>query len=337
MKKDQGIESLRGLAILLLVALHAAPPPLSNIGVMEGEGFWAYVSYSVALLRMPLFTVISGYVYALRPLQGGPVGAFLSGKGRRLLLPFVTLSTLTFVMMKAVGSETAPWGEMWRIYVFPYQHFWFVQALALVFLAITWLERRQLLRTPRTWVFVLLGALLLQQGVDVAASSSRVWAVALSVACFSGAAYLLPFFVLGLGLRRFGGTSSFPLHCLAGGMVLAAVTLQQLTWFGQAEHIVTKTSLLGVLTSIAATFLLLQHRHRIVSVPLARLGTKAYTIYLFHGFGLAFATRTIGMLGLEDPHMTFMGKVIGALLLPVAAEQVLQRLPAARLMFLGIR
>lgn len=333
MSKDQGIESLRGLAIVLLVGLHASPPPLENIGVMEGEGFWAYVSYCVMLLRMPLFTVISGYVYALRPLRAGASRSFLKGKARRLLLPFATISTLTFALMKAAGSETLPWGEIWKIYVFPYQHFWFLQALVLVFLAITLLEHHQALQTPRRWALALLGALLLQQAVDLAVSSSPLW----EVLCFARAAYLLPFFVLGLGLCRFGGTSSTSVRLVASGLVVVTVVVQQLTWFGYTDLIVTKSSLLGMLTGMAATFLLLQHRHRFTFAPLARLGVHAYTIYLLHGLGLAVATRMYGDLGLTHPHVMFAAKMLVALALPIVAEHALRRIPPIRLVVLGVR
>lgn len=337
MSKDQGIESLRGLAIILLVALHASPPRLANVGDLEGAGLWAYVSYSVMLLRMPLFTVISGYVYALRPAEPDRIATFLRGKARRLLLPFVTISTLTFVLMKAIGAELVSWTKMWTIYVFPFHHFWFLQALIFVFLFVAFMERRQALRGQRSWLVVLVCTLILEQVVDTLASSSPHTELALSFLCLSRATYLLPFFLFGLGLRRFQGSFHAPsLRVAAVVVVLLAVTTQQLTWFGYTDYVVPKTSLLGMLAGLGATFLLIHHRAHLSNPGLARLGAYAYTIYLLHGFGLSVMVRIDAALGIEHPHGIFLTKLVGALFLPIAAEFALKFSPPARLAFLGL-
>src|SRR5262245_49340482 len=61
-EKELAVETLRGAAIVLLVAFHAIGE-FSNGGKAAGDtGFYSHFNYSLNYLRMPLFTVISGFI-----------------------------------------------------------------------------------------------------------------------------------------------------------------------------------------------------------------------------------------------------------------------------------
>lgn len=71
-RRDVPIDSLRGVAILLMVAGHVIGADESlGMGVGPHSG-WRFGYDLLVDLRMPLFTALSGLVYGLRPL--GPDG-----------------------------------------------------------------------------------------------------------------------------------------------------------------------------------------------------------------------------------------------------------------------
>ena len=86
------IDTLRGLACLLLVAYHVigATP---SIGLKLSDGLLRELNDDLAYIRMPLFTFLSGFVYALRPYAGN-WSAYLKGKATRLLVPMLFVGTL---------------------------------------------------------------------------------------------------------------------------------------------------------------------------------------------------------------------------------------------------
>ncbi len=70
-------------------------------------------------------SVISGFVYAMRPLGSvDDMPGLLRAKSRRLLLPLITVGVLLFLLeFEVPGTHFKPEvGQFWRIYVFPYEH-----------------------------------------------------------------------------------------------------------------------------------------------------------------------------------------------------------------------
>jgi surface polysaccharide O-acyltransferase-like enzyme len=60
------INTVRGLACLLIVALHVVGNAASNGLHLPMTSGWHYVMQSIEFLRIPLFTALSGYLYAGR-------------------------------------------------------------------------------------------------------------------------------------------------------------------------------------------------------------------------------------------------------------------------------
>ncbi len=51
-------------------------------------------------------------------------------------MPFVVVTTIFYVTALLVPVEVTgklPLAEAWRVYLYPYVHFWFLQAIALIF------------------------------------------------------------------------------------------------------------------------------------------------------------------------------------------------------------
>jgi glucan biosynthesis protein C len=329
--KDSSIETLRGLAIVLMVAGHVIGSDSEGGLRVANDSAYRYLYESLRLLRMPLFTAISGYVYALRPLDSSAGWlAFVGGKARRLLIPMATVGTIEFLahaLTPGVNNETAL-SEMWRIYLFGYDHFWFLQAIFVVICVVATVDAGGLLRKPAHWVLALAGAGLLGQVLP-------------KVEFFSlrGALYLGPFFVLGVGLRRFEPLGGRILRWVCWVLLLHGVARQQWAWFAHDAARLGHMGLTGVTTSLSGMVLIFTYRG---TVPvLARLGTYAYSIYLFHVFGTAPARiigrKLLGMVHAESVLVLFALSLLAGLLLPMVADHVLRKNSVTSLLFLGLR
>lgn len=329
MKRDPSIDTLRGLAALLLVAFHSIE--LRAMQAPEQSGY-AYFAYSFELVRMPLFTVLSGYVYAMRPLRSRSVagiGDFLRGKARRLLIPLVTAITIWLAIKRSTGmlpEAAAGPLELLGYYLHSYEVFWFLQGLFWVFLAVVVLERFGLLERPSTFLGTLaasaVGALVLSGPTFLS-----LWSVP----------YLAPFFLLGLGYRRFEEQiADQPWVRAVVAAALGCLALQQLNWWLDFGISTERFTMMSIATGLTCTFALLRYRS---SQPmLSRLGLRSYAIYLYHLVGIAMASRVADSFGhAGHEHLVFASKLMLGLTLPIALEQVVARFAPTRVLVLGLR
>jgi glucans biosynthesis protein C len=147
-----GLDALRGLALLLGVALHA------SMSYLPGAEYWWIVSdserstplamlfYVIHLFRMPLFFLIAGYIGRMS-LQRLGLRAFISDRCRRIVLPLLGFWPLVFsgivvavvwaAWIKGGGSLPAesPPGPRFTPDDFPLTHLWFLYVLTLFYAA----------------------------------------------------------------------------------------------------------------------------------------------------------------------------------------------------------
>lgn len=322
---DEGIQGLRGLAILLLVAVHSSRA-LRGTGELD---LVAEVNDAFLFVRMPLFAAISGWVFALRP--PGPRGlvAFVRRRARRLLLPQLAYGLV--VLLVGVFPPRLVWPDSWTTVVAvlgqPRAHLWFVQALFLILLLALALEAADGLRTPLRWVAVTAVALLAPTLLPAdLPRSGRL----------GGVAFLLGYFLLGLGLQRFG-ERIFTRAVVAPAVVvfLMGVVLQQLVGLGIVELERERGSMLSLLVGVPAVSLLL--RHRAAVRLLAWLGPYSFAIFLYHRDGITLGLRALQRasepFGTAGSWLLVLGGAVG---LPILAHAVLVRLRPTRRLFLGL-
>jgi hypothetical protein len=112
------------------------------------EGHWLRdANELLGLIRMPLFTILSGIVYAAHPVISGKIAPFIRGKAMRLLLPLVFVG-IPFAIMQKVrpgASVDKGWIDVLLVPVVRFAHYWFVQALFLIFLWVVVLESAAML------------------------------------------------------------------------------------------------------------------------------------------------------------------------------------------------
>lgn len=320
------VQSLRGIACFLLVAFHVVGTD-SAMGMRVGDdsGYRVFANLLIHL-RMPLFTCLSGYVYAYRPVGAGQLLKFGKKKLWRLFVPLLTASTIYFLvqaMTPGVNARTQ-WSDLWRIYFFTYAHFWFLQAVLLIFAVVALLERMQMLMRFDRYLLMLVCAF----GVH--------FFLMLHPNFFSvqQACYLLPFFMIGLGANRFVEKFTNP-TVQAVSLAVFAVTMiiHVLGCFGIWGNVSPQRTLLATSLSTSALIVLI---HRTPPVmPLAWIGNFSFTIYLYHV--LFTAGARIGMLavGWSSSLAIFSVGLVLGVAGPIGIELALRGNAISRLLLLG--
>ena len=108
---------------------------------------------------MPLFTFLSGIVYALRPVSRGAGKHFAESKLKRLFVPFIFVS-LTYAVAQKLAPGTnsnLAWAQIPLVVIWPYAHLWFIAGLLLVFALVGALDHFRALDKP-LHMFVLFAA-----------------------------------------------------------------------------------------------------------------------------------------------------------------------------------
>ncbi|HKK71496.1 MAG TPA: acyltransferase [Candidatus Krumholzibacteria bacterium] len=325
--KDEGIETLRAFAIFLVVAAHVVNDPEMD----PADDLYEYLNNSFKAIRMPLFTAISGYLYGLRPVRPGKLAGFLRGKARRLVLPLIVVSGLEYFFSAVMPGVNQPevLSGIWRVVFFPYEHFWFLQVVAIIFVLVAVLDRYGWLQRDAVFLTVAgfsVLAFLYYDRLDLD----------LSLFSLGTVTYLLPFFLVGYAFSArsawFSKWLPTPALLVLFGVGLA---LQQWAWFTDAGFDTTRRSYVGLAIAIGSASLLLRHR---VAIPgVHRVGSHAYAIYLYQGFGTAVGRRIVDAAGITSPHLYILGVVGIALLFGIVVEVVLRRSSWLRVPFLGLR
>lgn len=309
------IDTLRGLACVLLVAYHVVGATKYN-GLLVGEGWLRELNDYLAYVRMPLFTVLSGYVYAARPFRGQAL-RFALGKARRLLVPMLFVGTIFALMQGFVPGANSRTESWYLLHIIPVAHFWFVESLFIIFLLIMPLERFGLLSSVPIFFAVFLMSIVLYLFFPL----TKVFSI-------SGATYLLPFFLFGLWCGRYKVVDSMPAF---GVIIMAVMVFGCLALWGQYGF--SKRSIFAIIVGILACAVLLGSR---VRLPLlARIGAYSYTIYLLHIFFTAASRIFLTRAGVDSIYVLFFVGCVAGLFGPAILEYVFGRFYYFRLLISG--
>lgn len=321
-RMSYNINELRGLACFLLVAYHVVGVPGS--GMQVGDDSWyRYVTNSFEPIRMPLFTFLSGLVYAFRPATGDRLGAFYGKKLRRLLIPFVTISTLFYLMQAMAPGAHGAYAptEMWRIYVFSYAHFWYLQSLFLIFLLVGALDGFAITTRPLPFLALFTVALAACLTLSVPDNPFSV----------NEAMILLPHFLLGVAFTRFPDLFRRPemIGLTVAGLVLGLAMHQTALLDHRA---MAWGSPVPVLCGMCGAMALL--RVMPSSAFFRRIGGHSYSIYLHHAFFTAGARILAQRLHLPDLAL-FLAALIAGIAGPMLLEALASQKPITKVALVG--
>lgn len=131
------VNSLRVFATFLLVAYHViGTGPDGGMQVEAGSG-WRIFADAMIDLRMPLFACIAGYAFALRPFEIGDAVGFFRRKFHRLVVPGLVASLIFWIVGNTLfGGSFATGAPLIEILTLSNGHFWFLQALLVIFLCL---------------------------------------------------------------------------------------------------------------------------------------------------------------------------------------------------------
>lgn len=321
------IQALRGYACFLVVAFHVIGHP--NEDGLKISPPSPYIDFLDLFepLRMPLFTFLSGYVYGMRPVCAGAIWEFVVKKARRLLVPLLVVSAVFFVVQGMVPGTNADvsWEKMWRIFVLPYAHFWFLQAIFLIFVAVALLDGKAWLASPKRLAMVLAIAVGLHVGVSTVPTLFSL----------NGAVRLAPFFFAGLMANRFKALFVSPGARFGATLFFViAMTIYALIVFGAEVELqpkrtdlwVTMLSLTGCLTMLfwAPSF-----------SSMRWVGGFSFAIYLYHVFFTAGARIALKMLGEFSLHTHFLAGLFAGVLGPIILSAIFRRSETGRRLLLG--
>jgi peptidoglycan/LPS O-acetylase OafA/YrhL len=322
------VQTARGLACILLVAYHVVGNAVTNGLRVEQDSGWRILTLLFQHLRMPLFAFLSGYVYAYRPVIPGHALTFSMKKLKRLLIPLLVATTMFFAIQNLTPGVNAPpmdWSQMWRIYLFPYAHFWFLQALLLIF-AFTLVADRWM---KNIWSYAVVLALLLAAHFLVKIGFTKNY---FSIA---GALYLAPLFVLGIGVNRFSGEFRKPaLKRLSLVVVVLLWSVYAIECFQSPLDAPGRGTLLGTTLSIASCLAVIYWLP--TSRWLATLGAYSFSIYLYHVMFTAAARIVLTAIGDTGLPIHFVIGLAAGIAGPITFEIAIRKYPFARRAFLGL-
>jgi peptidoglycan/LPS O-acetylase OafA/YrhL len=327
------VQAARGLACLLLVTYHVIGSDTDG-GIHAGDhSGWRLFTDSLLPIRMPLFTFLSGFVYAYKPVSFESARAFIQRKIIRLLIPLVVATIITFAALalhsalsdgEGIGADLRPLAILHH-FVFPLRHLWFLQALLGVLAVVVVLELSRALATIERFLIVFVLALV-AFGMDLLSG----------VEFFSigHVSFLLPFFLLGVATNRFRSVIFSPVVMWSLSVLFVVSTLTHLMTarLGHAA-VLDRRALVAAAMGMSAVIVIVRF------IPPFRalqwVGHYSFAIYLYHLALLSFAFLFAEVAGIESQVILLMLGLAAGLTLPILLERVSVKSPLARLVLLG--
>lgn len=313
--KERHVQSLRGLACLMLVLYHVVGNTPGR-GLQISEGGLRLLIDGLAAIRMPLFALIAGAMHGRYPRWGMRL---VREKFQRLLVPALTVGTL-FALVQAAVPQTNEQGVDWHLlHLLPVAHFWFLQALFLLFVLMALLHRARMLDTVPRFSIVFaasISAYLMRPGIP--------WFG------LSGMFYLMPFFLCGFALEHFKWRIATPRWTAPLLFTVATAIMLRWAWpSGEPDRFGWALLTVGLLS--ASAFWL-----RPFQAPwLARIGDFSYTIFLFHVFFTSASRMALNHLGVHATAIHVVAGVASGLAGSMAVHTVVMRNSALRTLVLG--
>ncbi len=305
------MNSVRGLACLLIIALHVVGDAETNGLHLPMTSDWHYVMRSVEFLRIPLFTALSGYLYAGKRLTREDLGQFWIKKVRRLVIPLLFVTSVELALRRrAYGDETSIFVAVF----FSFVHLWYIQALILLF-AIASVMDAYFRPSVNAMVLIALATIMVAQaGVPLPTFFSLY-----------GVSYLGPYFLFGIILReRHMLLRDRRTGDVALGVVVIVLIAQQLGLWGLTVG-VELLQLPAALAGMGFVFVLLQRFPRIGI--LAAVGEYSYTIYLWHIMASAGVRNALIRAGISNLPLTFTLCFLAGLTAPIVLYHIARRIP----------
>lgn len=312
-------------ATLLLVTFHVIGVPDSGLSLAYPHPLRFFADL-FSNFRMPAFAFIAGYIYCLRPLQRGAILSFVSGKLRRLALPGL-VAMLVFAGLSALFARdfALPFNSLWQVVVFPYAHYWFLQAICTLFLGIGLIDGAT--RHKATIPLFALATLLVLTGV----SGPHFFSL-------NGALSLAPYFTFGMcayRYRRWLERHAASVAAFTATVFLASFAISTIRYIADPTIPVDHNILQAMTFGMSLCVFLLLWCPRLENSR--KIGVFSFTIYLYHVLGTAGMRLALEKMGIMSIAIHIPFGVASGILVPVLVHLAAKRHPLAALIILGIK
>lgn len=321
--RNMPVDTLRGVACLLLVTFHVIGYNSTDGLTVPDDSVFRYYTDSVDYLRMPLFTLLAGLVYAWRPLTstaGYP--SFMAKKARRLLVPyviFVPLIGLTQYYVTDTNSSRELDPLNWLL--FSLSPYWFLLTTFWFFAVVALLDSRKLLATRLNFGVLFVASLAV--AVLFHTESFRFLQVGQALT-------LAPFFLAGVAMTRFSLIPTrLPAQVTATVLLLLAVVAVQLSLNGDLSALGvdgpfdSRHSLVGI--AVGILFPLVFLGWKLANRQLAWIGGYSSGIFLLHSFAIGGFRAVLTALGVSSTPVLFVLLSVGGVGLSILGIVVLQK------------
>lgn len=200
--KNLSIETLRGVAILLVVVGHVIGSRAEGGMRIEYPSVLRYIYQYIDYIQMPLFTAIAGWVYAIKPINSRTIiSSFIKNKVLRLIVPLLLVSSAYYMLQTISGGTNShnSLSDIWQIYIFPYSVYWYIASLFLIFILIIPLEIFKSISSKNGFLFVLLTFICLVAINKLVVENYSIP----NIFSIRGAINQFPYFLLGVAIYRF--------------------------------------------------------------------------------------------------------------------------------------
>jgi glucans biosynthesis protein C len=322
---SNSVENIRILATILLVTFHVIGFRNSGLGIEYPHPLRIFADL-FGDFRMPAFAFVAGFVYAIRPPSLDGFASFAIGKLRRLAIPGLIAALIFNALSLWLDKPRAiPVSDLWQIVVFPFAHYWFLQAVLLLFAIVGIIDA---LTKHRAEMPLLAIAVLLYLFTN---GTPTIFAAAHAIG-------LAPFFVFGICYYRRSSwiaDHSRPITLLAVALIGIWLIWNILDYARTGLIAPDHRQVQGLIFGTSLCTLMLFY---IPAYPAARtLGRLCFTIYLYHVLGTAGMRTLLYALGVESLAVHLIAGVAAGLLLPIAIHLVAIRHPLTSRLLLGIR
>jgi len=300
------LDTLRAIACVLVVIYHVVGPNAKTGLKLPMSSGWHHFAESFEFIRMPLFTVMAGFLYAAMPATNEGLTSFLHRRAKILLVPLVT-ATIISVVSRDVAYGAGD--NLIQAFIHGYMHLWFVYAL-MIWYIIAGLLDTYVSQSPRFWATMLFIAPV-------------VWALTpmIEVISLSSALRHFVFFIFGILLYR-SPSILLSNKILAVSAILAVtlLLLQQIYLYG-IVNLGKLEQPVGFVAGCAIVLVLIRVFPRIKAIE--SLGVYSFTIYLYHPWANALARMALRKLGIPQVPILFSVGLIVGIALPLLMHRAL--------------
>jgi len=320
------IESLRGLACLLLVYYHVVGPLHGGLKLELGNPHRVMVD-ALVYIRMPLFTLISGYIFSLYASRPVTFGKFLKGKARRLLFPLMFVGvpiSLAQALAPGINRDIGIRDALLSV-VYPINHFWFLQAVFLVFCVVGFLNVRGALRRNSGLLAVFAASVLL---FLLPITAPRFFSI-------NGMVYLFPFFMAGMVIQRFSHLLGAVDRRMYGALLILLLVGQLYLSYHLREVAIDRNSWTSLAVGLLACVLLYGLQLR--SKALCFIGFYSFPIYLFHTMAAVAVRVSFQAMSLDNVHLLVAAELVAGIAAPIGIALLISRSELLSTLLLGER